>query len=69
MDPEATMDQILQYLTEANYEEAFYSCMELQNWLKKGGFGITGTYAINSVDLGVWCQVTKKLCKRAAFKP
>lgn len=61
MDPKTTVELIFQHLSNSDHEEAFYSCLDLEGWLRKGGLGVAG---INSVDLLVWAQVTMKLCKR-----
>lgn len=46
MDPQACLARIINTIAEKDYEEAFYACNDMINWLKKGG-------TVSTLDLEV----------------
>ena len=38
MDPDATLKLIMEHIADKAWEDCFYSCLDLQNWLNKDGF-------------------------------
>ena len=38
MDPQACFARITDAMAEGDYEEAFYACNDMIDWLAKGGF-------------------------------
>lgn len=66
MDPNACLALIFDHLKSGNHEEAFYFCIDLKNWINKGGFlpESHGMTAYNIDDLRGFLRVTMDNCKR-----
>ena len=67
MDPTATLRQIFEQYQNCEYEDAFYSCIELEKWVSGGGF-LPDAYSrkIGQLEIMGFLSVMKAECKRAS---
>ena len=70
MDPKETMSLISQYLAESNYEEAFYSLLDLEKWAKSSEDISSCVLCVKSAnmaqerdDLLIWIKLMKRFVK------
>jgi hypothetical protein len=73
MDPNACLALIFDHIENGDHEEAFYACMNLAGWIKRGGFNPTpwqtfmtpdGETGYNVDELRGFLRVTMDNCKR-----
>lgn len=73
MDPNACLALIFEHLEDGDFEQAFYSCLDMMGWIDRGGFTPTaymtlkspgGETGYNVDDLRGFLRVTMDNCKR-----